>query len=187
MDLGYGKEMFELICHPSAPPLAIRSVTARLIDLANSHWLGLRWRVEGSGKVVLPLLAGRKRRDNLWQRTCFELFLKPSGEAGYSEFNFSPSESWAAYDFAGQRTDRRDRAMALPPKCVARVGGDVLIFDAHVPRQSLPHFPAAMGITAVIEEEGGTLSYWSLKHSGNRPDFHDPACFTATLAAPHIP
>ena len=41
-----------------------------------------------------------------------------------------------------------------------------------------------MNLAAVIEEEGGVKSYWALAHPAEKPDFHDPACFTATLAAP---
>jgi hypothetical protein len=41
-----------------------------------------------------------------------------------------------------------------------------------------------MGISAVIEEQGGVKSYWALAHSDAKPDFHAPACFAATLPAP---
>jgi hypothetical protein len=41
-----------------------------------------------------------------------------------------------------------------------------------------------MGLAAVIEEAGGTLSYWALAHSEDKPDFHASACFAAALPAP---
>ena len=45
-----------------------------------------------------------------------------------------------------------------------------------------------MGLTAVIEEEGGVKSFWALAHGDPaKPDFHDPACFTAKLPAPPQP
>ena len=34
---------------------------------------------------VAPAFAGKGRADELWQTTCFELFLKPEGGAGYVE------------------------------------------------------------------------------------------------------
>ena len=40
-----------------------------------------------------------------------------------------------------------------------------------------------MGLSAVIEEQGGVKSYWALVHPHDRPDFHAPACFAATLPA----
>jgi len=36
----------------------------------------------------------------------------------------------------------------------------------------------------VIEEHDGVKSFWALAHSADKPDFHDPACFLATLPAP---
>jgi hypothetical protein len=48
----------------------------------------------------------------------------------------------------------------------------------------LPAMPAAANFTAVIEEQGGVKSFWALSHPDAKPDFHDPACFTAELAPP---
>ena len=40
----------------------------------------------------------------------------------------------------------------------------------------------ALGLSAVLEEQDGTKSYWALGHpNGDKPDFHDPACFAAHL------
>jgi hypothetical protein len=102
---------------------------------------------------------------------------------GYAEFNFSPSERWAAYDFTGYRTGQVDRAMARPPVVTPRRGGDVLFLDVAIPTATLPPLPWRYGLTAVLEEEG-RQTYWALAHGGERPDFHDRACFAASLAAP---
>jgi hypothetical protein len=40
-----------------------------------------------------------------------------------------------------------------------------------------------LGLSAVIEEKDGTLSYWALAHPPGRADFHDPACFALELPA----
>ena len=66
-------------------------------------------------------------------------------------------------------------------------GGNTAIFDGYIPAAALPELPAAMALTAVIEETGGVKSYWSLRHSAAAPDFHDPACFIAPLTAPENP
>jgi hypothetical protein len=39
-----------------------------------------------------------------------------------------------------------------------------------------------LGLSAVIEEERGMLSYWALKHPTGRPDFHHPDAFALELA-----
>jgi len=176
-----------LLPHPARPPLAVRSVEARVLG-GEGPWLQLRWRIEGAGQLVAPPFAGKGRADGLWRTTCFELFLRPEGASAYAEFNLSPSERWAAYDFDAPREGMRDRSMPRDPVCTLRRGGSVAIFDAAIPRAALPAGPCAISLTAVIEEQGrdGTpiLSYWALTHRGEQPDFHDPACFTAALPAP---
>lgn len=174
----------ELAPHPAFPAAGVRAVTAKL-DIAGP-WLTLRWRVEGSGKISLPPFTGRKRRDGLWQATCFELFVQPAGAASYAEFNFSPSESWAAYDFTSRREGMMARPISHDPVISPRMGRDLFIFDAALPLSDLPALPASFGMTCVIEEDG-QKSYWAMKHGADQPDFHDPACFAGWLAAPDLP
>ena len=176
-------ETFDLICHPAHPALAVASVAARILAL-DANWLTLRWKVEGAGQIILPPFAGRARTDGLWQTTCFELFVKGPGAAGYAEFNLSPSERWAAYDFAGYREGMTDRPVPRAPVCTPRRGGSVLIFDAAIPAAALPPPPWEYGLTAVIEEAVGQKSFWAIAHPPEKPDFHDPACMAAQLAAP---
>lgn len=179
-------ETFDLIAHPAHPPRGVSGIAARPLSL-DANWLTLRWKVDGAGGVVLPPFAGRVRTDGLWQTTCFELFVKTPGGDGYAEFNLSPSERWAAYDFAGYRTGMAERAVERAPVCTPRRGGSVLIFDAAIPASALPPLPWDFGLTAVIEEEGGHTSYWAIAHPPEKPDFHDPACMAARLAAPECP
>jgi hypothetical protein len=70
------------------------------------------------------------------------------------------------------------------PTCTVRVGQSMAIFDAAVPIAGLPPLPWRYGLSAVIEEEGGNLSYWAIAHPEGKPDFHAPACFVGELAAP---
>lgn len=176
-------ETFDLTAHSAHPAKFVSAVAARILSL-DANWLTLRWKVEGAGALVVPPFAGRARSDGLWQTTCFELFVKAPGGEAYAEFNLSPSERWAAYDFAGYRAGMAQRPVERAPVCTPRRGGSVLIFDAAIPASALPPLPWAYGLTAVIEEEGGHKSYWAIAHPPHKPDFHDPACFAATLAAP---
>ena len=172
-----------LTAHPAHPPSRVESIEARIIG-ADDNWLRLRWRIEGSQALVVPQFAGKGRADGLWQTTCFELFLRPEGAQAYCEFNLSPSERWAAYDFADYRDDMSERPAEREPQTAMRLGSRFAIFDAAIPLSALPAGDCAMNLAAVIEEEGGVKSYWALAHSAEKPDFHDPTCFTATLAAP---
>lgn len=177
-------ETCELICHPDSPASSVTGVTARIIGL-DRHWLTLRWRIDGAREVRVPPLAGKGRADGLWQATCFELFAL-QGE-GYCEFNLSPSERWAAYDFTGYRQGMTERAMPRHPVCTWRSGSAFAIFDAAIPMSGMPALPARLGLSAVIEELDGTKSYWALAHPPGQPDFHHPTCFAATLEPPESP
>jgi hypothetical protein len=80
-----------------------------------------------------------------------------------------------------------DRPMDREPSCTMRQGSNFAIFDAAIPAAGLPAVPWTFGFSAVIEEEGGMVSYWALNHPDGDPDFHHPACFAATLEAPRGP
>ena len=184
-------ETIALVPHPAHPPVHVRGVAARVVSI-DADWCVLRWKVDGAGAVIVPPFAGRARTDRLWQATCFEMFvahaLSPEGGAhGYCEFNFAPSERWAAYDFAGYRDGMAARAMARPPVITPRRGGDVLFCDVAIAAGCLPPRPWRYGLTAVIEEGDGAKSYWAIAHGRDGPDFHDAACHAAWLAAPGWP
>jgi hypothetical protein len=176
-------ETLHLIAHGAHPPVRVRQVLARIASF-DANWCVVRWSVEGAGDVVLPPFAGAGRQDGLWQTTCFELFVKADAGPSYSEFNFSPSERWAAYDLAGYREGMTDRPAARAPVITPRRGGDVVIFDVAIPAEILPPRPWRYGLTAVLEERDGTRSFWAPAHGREVPDFHDPACLAAGLAAP---
>ena len=169
--------------HPAHRPLAISAISARIIGM-DETWLRVRWRIESAQQLVVPPFAGKGRADELWRTTCFELFLQPEGGAAYVEFNLSPSERWAAYDFASWREGRADRPMPREPECTLRQGDTMAVFDAAIPRGGVPEGDCAMAFGAVIEEQGGVISYWALAHPEGKPDFHVAACFTSRLAAP---
>ena len=176
----------ELIAHRAYPPLEVSSVAARIVS-RDANWLRLRWRIEEAGRLIVPAFAGKGRADELWRTTCFELFLMPDGSNGYCEFNLSPSERWAAYDFSDYRDGMTERKAPREPECTMRQGSSFAIFDAAIPAGALPWGGCAAALTCVLEEEGGVKSFWALCHPGDEPDFHDRACFTARLDAPNMP
>lgn len=174
---------YPLTAHSAHPPLAVRSVEAKVLG-SDANWLRLRWRIEGAERLVVPAFAGKGRAAGLWKTTCFEAFLRPEARTAYVELNLSPSERWAAYDFASTREGMAERPFPHEPQCTMRAGQQFAIFDAAIPIAGLPAGNCALGLCAIIEEEGGRLSYWALAHLEGEPDFHNPACFAAALASP---
>lgn len=169
----------DLTPHPASPPAGEWQM--RFSWRLTPHWLTLRWRVSGKGELAIPKLAGRHRADGLWQATCFEIFVRDGEGAGYSEFNLSPSERWAAYDFDDYREGMRERDLPRAPVCSWRAGSAFSLFDAAIPTHGLPDLPAAFGASAVLEEAAGKKSYWAVSHPGSQPDFHHADGFALAL------
>ncbi|HET8691199.1 MAG TPA: DOMON-like domain-containing protein [Steroidobacteraceae bacterium] len=169
--------------HPARPAAGIRRVAAAA--RLEGGTLRLQFRVEGDPtRLRLPLPAGARRRDGLWQHTCFEAFLRPDASDSYYEFNLSPSGEWAAYRYDVRRGGCTHPELPVPSiDFAARADGCDL--NAAIPVAALAELaqaPAlAAGLTAVIEQDDGALSYWALAHAGASPDFHDPTTFRMRL------
>jgi hypothetical protein len=127
------------------------------------------------------------RTDGLWRHTCVEAFLMAGGGPAYHELNFSPSGAWAAYAFRGYR-DGGALDAELEPAVVVRHERDRLQVDAVVPVACVPQAGSGtalrLGLAAVLEDADGSLSYWALRHPGERPDFHHADSFGLDVAGP---
>ena len=136
-------------------------------------------------RVRIPPAQSVARADGLWRHTCFEAFIMAPGAAGYYEFNCSPSRQWALYHFDAYREGMSPAELEPPPELCVRHFEDRLEFDAAVHLNDLIALRGAsrllLGLSAVIEEESGTLSYWALKHPSGKPDFHRPEGFVLEL------
>ena len=155
--------------HPATPCAALRGIRVSVVSLSNK--LSIAYLMEGEiDRLRIPPPRAPRFADGLWQHTCCELFVaRPGG--GYREFNFSPSGEWASYEFDGYRTGRR--AIEARP---------VIVLHGMQLEVSLEEKAARIGLSAVIEEEDGTLSYWALRHAPGKPDFHHPDAFAMELA-----
>ena len=115
--------------------------------------------------------------ERLWQHTCCELFIARRGESGYREYNFSPSGEWAAYAFESYREGAL--LVDVSPEIRVRHGAGRLELTASIPVKA--NQKLLIGLSAVIEEESGALSYWALRHAPGKPDFHHPDAFALEL------
>jgi len=131
----------------------------------------------------IPVPVQSQRADRLWERTCFEVFVQPEGEERYWEFNFSPSGEWSAYAFERYRHGMRSLSLASPPRIAAVKQALDLRVTARVDLGMLADapWPWRVGLTAVVEDAVGGLSYWALRHPGPKPDFHDAAGFLVRM------
>ena len=171
-------QTYQLVPQGSFAPRDVSKVTLRWSSLPDGR-LMLRYRVDGCESLVVPDFRGKGRGDELWQHTCFELFLY-DGEGRYREFNFSPCQQWAAYRFAGYRNGREDFEPVVHPDIAHERGRTVFTLTTFLSAKELEGAQMAAA-TAVIEEEGGRPSYRAMVHNRIEPDFHDPMAFRIRL------
>lgn len=172
--------MPQLVRHPA-------SGSAILRVNAEARWLpegqiGFYFVLEGETSAVRVPVAGQSdRADELWKHTCCEAFVAGPGAGGYSEFNFSPSGAWAAYQFTGYREGMKPVAVVADPVITIRQTAERIELDALIGSRSIPlgHQGLRLGLAVVVEEKSGRLSYWALAHPAAKPDFHhaDGFCF----------
>lgn len=117
-----------------------------------------------------------RRTEGLWEETCFEFFIAGDSEQKYFEFNFSPDTSWDAYQFEHYRQKAQLQELIEVPqfdfyktensnlfKMVCRIQG---------PQSIAVQNNYDYSVTTVLKNKNGEVSYWALKHAGDKPDFH---------------
>jgi hypothetical protein len=156
------------------------------LAMAGPHLLTLRYNLQGDMsfiRIAPETVPGRA--DGLWKHTCFEAFIQPGGSPSYYEFNFSPSRQWAIYRFNGYRNGMTSLQLASSPEIQVRREPHQLELQATFPLPISMTMGAApptkLGLTAVVEEDGGRLCYWSVQHAAGKPDFHHADGFTLEL------
>jgi len=177
-----------LTCHPSTPSTAVRGLSASA-RIAGAGKLAVRFTLDADmSRIALPALRPPRRTDELWQHTCFEIFVALPESDAYCELNFSPSTEWAMYGFVGYRRGMAPIAVRRPPRVAVRPTGRGLVLEAITYLEELPKpAPEATlraGLMAVIEERDGHLTYWALTHPSALPDFHHRLGFALQVGAP---
>ncbi|MDR0997364.1 MAG: hypothetical protein LBL69_06875 [Zoogloeaceae bacterium] len=154
---------WSLIPHPAdAPPagLSLR-IEARL---AAGH-LVLAYALRGD-LSALCLPETPPDPGCLWKHTCFEAFLaRPDGS--YTEYNFALPAAWQGYVFGAYRQPLPEQPK--PPLTMRWQKTDhALRLRVKLPGTNLTR----LGLSAVLEDTAGRLSYWALCHPAQKPDFH---------------
>lgn len=182
-----------LRCHPQTYSRAVYAIEAS-VSCTRHGALALAYILKGDlSRLRIPPARTPSRGDRLWEHTCFEAFLSAKENSGYYEFNFAPSGEWAAYAFRGYRNRSSPPLVeghsyereGLTPGITVRSEGISLKVDGIIRLDHLTRIEAGarlrLGLSAVIEDDRGVLSYWALKHPPGKPDFHHPEAFALEL------
>lgn len=120
--------------------------------------------------------------ENLWTTTCFEMFLKNTNTSDYYEFNFNSKGEWNVFYFS----DYRKRVESFKPnlniklKTLQAYGRPLLVFTVDIKNLVNLQLPSLVNMATVTKGKTG-ISYWSQKHNGQKPDFHDFKNFSLVL------
>jgi hypothetical protein len=164
-----------LVCHPQTPCIAVRNIEAQ-VEKTPQGRLDVRYRIEGDlARVRIPPPRAAAPGERLWQHTCCELFVARHGAPAYHEFNFSPSGEWAAYAFSTYR--KGDALQVDDPRISVRRSPGMLELRAAIHEAG----KLRVGLSVVIEDDSGGLSFWALRHPAGKPDFHHPEAFALEL------
>jgi hypothetical protein len=163
--------------HPASPCAALRGIRATVRRNADGS-LDVTYRMEGDlDRVRIPPPRPPRAGERLWQHTCCEVFVADAAGPGYQEFNFSPSGEWAAFRFTGYR-EGAPFAAPDPRIGIVRTAGALDLTAQIDPNHN---GKLRIGLSAVIEEIDGALSYWALRHAPGKPDFHHRDAFALEL------
>jgi hypothetical protein len=178
--------MRQLRLHPDSRCVAVASIG---VEIARPRVgsLELSYIVTGQmSGIRMPSAAANVRSDRLWRHTCFEAFVRATPDIGYYELNFSPSGQWAAYQFSGYRDGMRVAGEITGVPLEVRSSPDGCVLRASLEPNRFAGLPAdrawRLGLSAVIEDTSGDLSYWALAHPPGRPDFHHADGFACELS-----
>ena len=174
-----------LTCHPETSTTAVVEIEARA-SWTEDNAISLAYALKGDlPRLRIPRLQPSLKADRLWQHTCFEAFVALEDKPEYYEFNFAPSGQWAAYHFQRYRDGISLADEIAAPEITLRSRADGLDLHAIVRFDSLPITQPGvclqLALSAVIEDDNGTLSYWALWHPPGKPDFHHRDSFVLGL------
>jgi hypothetical protein len=171
--------------HTAAPGKFVSAIEVR-VSLTEDRCFAFDYVLTGElSNIRIPLSVSTCRADRLWEHTCFEAFVRAKGQAAYYEFNFSPSGEWAAYVFREYREGGPIDDDQLKPKIAVQKEVETLELHAVIRLDRLSRIPPGsilqLGLSAVVEDINGRLSYWALNHPPGKPDFHHPDNFALEI------
>ncbi len=117
----------------------------------------------------------KERKIKLWEKTCFELFIKNARDE-YLEFNFSPRFEWNCFYFQ-KKGDPLLEFLKMPSPAVDILYSfDKFFLVAEIKKEFFPdNFitnDMSGGISSVLKMKNKEMTYWALTHKDQKPNFH---------------
>ncbi|MEH2202080.1 DOMON-like domain-containing protein [Nostoc sp.] len=142
----------------------------------NGNKVAIRYMLEGDLKeiTIFPPSNTPSRKHELWKDTCFEFFVGINNSEQYWEFNLSPARHWNVYRLDGYRQGMQEEtAFEKLQFDVQNQGkGLAIMLDLDLGKIISGEQAIEVGITTVVKDRNGEVTYWALTHLGAEADFH---------------
>ena len=126
-------------------------------------------------QIILPTVNNEvKRKDNLWQTTCFEFFLAIFHSRQYWEFNLAPTGDWNVYYFTNYRRGMKPATTFESLPFAVKTNNSTYQLEIEINLRSIiaGNTFLELAVATVIEDVNHNLSYWAITHPGTQADFH---------------
>jgi len=164
--------------HILKPHTGITNVTLSSTLELSTHKLLLTFRIEGElEKYVFLEKREKKRVDELWRSTCFELFLASSKSEEYYELNFSSSLAWNYYYLSEYRAEVKEVenvALSINTSIKENIYEVNIILESNEFNFELFDM---YNIATILLTREGERTFWSLHKMEENPDFHNKEFF----------
>jgi len=185
----------QLLRHPTDPPSFAPFHLESSIQLQKElDRLKVSFRITGP---ISELLWPKERTSNelerghqLWQHTCFELFVSSSQSPAYCEWNFSSTKQWDHFHFDSYRqTSNSQQIVNAIQKIDFKKTANSALIDVEIDLLKIPTLAKILSngetifvsTTVVLENKKSEKSYWALSHQDSQPDFHNKNSFIAKI------
>lgn len=164
------------------------SIIVEILPDVDSWKITYKLKNIGLAIYIPELSSSPNRQDNLWQTTCFEIFIKAANRKPYVEWNFSPTGDWACYFFHTYR-EQGPIIDTIKPHIITQLSNQesqqCFSLEATIPTpKRLFHAENyEVALCSVTNQTNGSMKYWALKHAPSKPDFHHETSFQLRVRA----
>lgn len=116
------------------------------------------------------------RFDKLWQKTCFEAFIKQKNSPKYFEINISNTRAWNVYEFQSYRAPQPPSPFNGVEKINFNQTNNQISADIFFSGVDFTQVNASLCAVLVLKD--GRTTFWSTKHVDSQPNFHHQDSFS---------
>ncbi len=114
------------------------------------------------------------RADELWKKTCFELFIAQNNNSSYYELNISPSSNWNFYSFLDYKTNMKEEKNVSKPfihsskiRDKYRLSFEFDFYEEFTEKELI------FNLAVILLDTKGVRHFYSIHRREEKVDFHD--------------